>query len=193
MGRTARISDGPFEHFDASPVRRIWVSNPLHTQPLTETGPPPPLPGALPDASAGRVGPLDRHGRPAAHRPLPHIYQHRDARRSLPGTALAAGRGGHGRLRGRGHGHAASPAGRRAPRERASGECGHGKHGGPSRRQANGAWRSPFRAPHHAVIRLRIGGPMSPGLFSPGGRECGNPVTRARAAVARLHTSHHHA
>ena len=53
MARTARISDGPFEHFDASPVRRIWgVSNPSQTQPLMETGPPPPLPGARPDASA---------------------------------------------------------------------------------------------------------------------------------------------
>ena len=53
MASTARISDGPFEHFDASPVRRIWgVSNPVHTQPLMETGPPPPLPGARPDASA---------------------------------------------------------------------------------------------------------------------------------------------
>ena len=53
MASTARISEGPFEHFDASPVRRIWgVSNPLHTQPLMETGPPPPLPGARPDASA---------------------------------------------------------------------------------------------------------------------------------------------
>ncbi len=53
MARTARISDGPFEHFDASPVRRICgVSNPSQTQPLMETGPPPPLPGARPDASA---------------------------------------------------------------------------------------------------------------------------------------------
>ena len=50
---TARISEGPCEHFDASPVRRICgVSNPSHTQPLMETGPPPPLPGAFPDASA---------------------------------------------------------------------------------------------------------------------------------------------
>ena len=24
MASTARISEGPFEHFDASPVRRIW-------------------------------------------------------------------------------------------------------------------------------------------------------------------------
>ncbi len=53
MASTARISDGPFEHLDASPVRRIsGVSNPTHTQPLTDTGPPPPFPGAWPEASA---------------------------------------------------------------------------------------------------------------------------------------------
>ena len=53
ISSTARISEGPFEHFEVSPVRRIsGVSNPTHTQPLMETGPPPPLPGARPDASA---------------------------------------------------------------------------------------------------------------------------------------------
>ena len=50
---------------------------------------------------------------------------------------------------------------------------------GPAGRQAERRMEVSFRAPHHAVIRLRIRGrlPMSPGLFSPGGRECGNPVT----------------
>ncbi len=53
ISSTARITEGPFEHFEVSPVRRIsGVSNPSHTQPLMETGPPPPLPGARPDASA---------------------------------------------------------------------------------------------------------------------------------------------
>ena len=133
MASTARISEGPFEHFDASPVRRIWgVSNPLHTQPLTETGPPPPLPGARPGGERGRVGVLDRHGRMTAHRSLPDIHHHRDARCGFPGAALAAGRGGHGRLRGRGRGRGLGRAGGRTPRERAPGECGQGKNGGPS-------------------------------------------------------------
>ena len=53
MARTARISEGPFEHCDVSPLRRIsGVSNPLQTQPLIGTGPPPPFPGARPDARA---------------------------------------------------------------------------------------------------------------------------------------------
>ena len=53
MARTARICEVPFEHCDVSPLRRIsGVSKPLQTQPLIETGPPPPFPGARPEASA---------------------------------------------------------------------------------------------------------------------------------------------
>ena len=53
MARTARISEGPFEHCDVSPVRRICGRVESLADPaLMETGPPPPLPGARPDASA---------------------------------------------------------------------------------------------------------------------------------------------
>ena len=134
MASTARISDGPLRA-----LRRVAGAEDLGG---VESLAYPALDGDGPAAAVargssgrerGRVGPLDRHGRPAAHRPLPDLHQHRDARRRFPGAALAAGRGGHGRLRGRGRGHGLGRAGRRAPRERAPGECGQGKNGRPSR------------------------------------------------------------
>ena len=53
LGSTATISAPSLVHFEVSPVRRIsGVSNPTQTQPVTVIGPPPPLPGALPDATS---------------------------------------------------------------------------------------------------------------------------------------------
>src|SRR5690348_6309472 len=52
-GSTARISAVPLTHLDALPVRRTsGVAKPRQVQPSTLTGPPPPLPGSLPDAIA---------------------------------------------------------------------------------------------------------------------------------------------
>ena len=89
MARTASISEGPFEHCDVSPLRRIsGVSNPRQTQPLIGTGPPPPFPGARPDARAAAyarsifmaaghpTGPRPisiTTGTPAAVLPDPHL------------------------------------------------------------------------------------------------------------------------